>query len=305
MNVVKFSRSLLFIIIIFIIFALIYFKPLINDYCTATGSFIRQVSFEKSQNFRFPINSFELLLKHLKFMLYSKKVDSKASSFTDNIGKFKISFGKYNQLDIVFEELFLRKEYYFKTDNETPFIIDCGSNIGISILFFKTIYPNSKIIGFEPSLTSFKFLQDNIQNNNISDVSVYRMALSNKKQELRLFNPGSIKSTVLNIENDSSNYEVVMATLLSEYINQKVDLLKLDVEGAETKIIKDLVNNNKLILIDKIIMEYHYPVKRNKLSKLLKILEDNKFSYQIKSRFKTPFSSNVEDDNYLIYAYKK
>src|ERR1044071_4816990 len=49
-----------------------------------------------------------------------------------------------------YEEIFKRENYKVDFATNDPFIIDCGSNIGLSIIYFKTRYPNAKIIGFEP-----------------------------------------------------------------------------------------------------------------------------------------------------------
>lgn len=52
-------------------------------------------------------------------------------------------------LAFLLHEIFAAKNYAFKTTNPTPFIIDCGSNIGVSIVFFKYLYPQAHILSFE------------------------------------------------------------------------------------------------------------------------------------------------------------
>ena len=47
-------------------------------------------------------------------------------------------------------ELFEHQIYKFKCDTETPYIIDCGANIGLSIIYFKLLFPKAEIIAFEP-----------------------------------------------------------------------------------------------------------------------------------------------------------
>ncbi len=59
-------------------------------------------------------------------------------------------------------EIFVEEVYRFQSDTNTPLIIDCGSNIGLSIIYFKRLFPEAKIIGFEPDNEIFKILENNI-----------------------------------------------------------------------------------------------------------------------------------------------
>ncbi len=65
-----------------------------------------------------------------------------------NILGFDITLNSYQDLAFLFREIFIDKDYYVPLNNNSPIIIDCGSNEGLSILFFKMIYPDSKIFGF-------------------------------------------------------------------------------------------------------------------------------------------------------------
>ena len=47
--------------------------------------------------------------------------------------------------------------------NKGSYVIDCGANIGMSITYFKRLYPKSKIIGFEPDPKIFETLKKNIR----------------------------------------------------------------------------------------------------------------------------------------------
>lgn len=224
------------------------------------------------------------------------------SHFTENIAGLKWSFPDYITLHVLFNEIFIHKEYFFQTDKKDPFIIDCGSNIGMATLFFKTLYPNAKILAFEPSKPNFDLLELNIKNNNLKNIKLIKKALSNKIENIKLYNPGNIISSTKN--KVANEFEIVKTTLLSDYIDQKVDFLKMDIEGAETFVFEDLKNKDKLKYINEMIIEYHHTLKENGLSKLLKALEDNNFVYQISSNLKTPFEKN-NYQVFLIHAYQK
>ena len=48
------------------------------------------------------------------------------------------------------EEIFDQQIYRFNTSNSKPYIVDCGANIGLSIIYFKQLFPNAEIVAFEP-----------------------------------------------------------------------------------------------------------------------------------------------------------
>ena len=72
----------------------------------------------------------------------------------------------------MFFDIFIKKSYEFKSKSETPVIIDCGSNIGLSVLYFKKIYPNSIIKAFEPDKEIFKILEKNCENFKMKNVTL-------------------------------------------------------------------------------------------------------------------------------------
>lgn len=69
------------------------------------------------------------------------------------------------------------------------------------------------------------------------------------------------------------------------YIDRTVDFLKMDVEGAEMEIMEDLRREDKLKHIRQMAIEYHRHIVSNsdELSKMLRLLEDSGFRYQLES----------------------
>ncbi|HJS54352.1 MAG TPA: hypothetical protein VJ765_07410, partial [Chitinophagaceae bacterium] len=63
-----------------------------------------------------------------------------------------------------YEEIFKRENYKVAFSNNKPFIIDCGSSIRLSIIYFKTSYPQSKIIAFEPDPQFLRYRGKMFQN---------------------------------------------------------------------------------------------------------------------------------------------
>lgn len=86
----------------------------------------------------------------------------------------------------------------------------------------------------------------------------------------------------------------VKTTKLSKYINKKVDLLKIDIEGSEQKVLEEI--KNKLHMIKQIVMEFHStPSSRNENNYKIveKILKENSFKIKTYTKVGNYFSPNL------------
>lgn len=196
---------------------------------------------------------------------------------------FTVIVPDYEIFFSIFRQIFVRHTYYFKVKRTDPEIIDCGGNMGMSVVYFKYLYPESKITVFEPSKEVFDVLQANIQKNKFSDVTIVHAAVSAKAGKVNMYPRGSAacgntldqnisRSTHSKI--DSTPY-VVEAVALSSYITKEIDLLKLDIEGSEGQVVRELVDASKLALVKECVMEYHYypATPNNNLSEILSLFE--------------------------------
>ena len=77
-------------------------------------------------------------------VLFLKRYDAR-NKIADIVG-YKVKFCDADLLFGLFNEIFLHHEYHFTAANETPHIIDCGSNIGMSVIYFKMLYPEAEIV---------------------------------------------------------------------------------------------------------------------------------------------------------------
>lgn len=226
-----------------------------------------------------------------------------------NIAGFKVRFLTFNSLLYLFKEVFLNQEYCFNSNKTNPFIIDCGSNIGMSVLYFKTIYPNSIILAFEPDKATFGCLEENIKANHLNDVLPNQKALSSEDGTVDFYydqeNPGSLIMSTLK-ERMARHRQTVEAVRLSKYVDREVDFLKIDVEGAEQGILEDLCKEGKLNYINQIAIEYHHHIvgESDTLSQMLRLLENAGYGYQIESHMDRPFTPRKFQD-IIIYAYRK
>ena len=209
-------------------------------------------------------------------------------------------------------DLLFQKGYNdFNPDNENPFIIDCGSNIGISILNYKKKYPKSRIIGFEPDPDIFQILQRNIENNNVKGVEIIQAAVWTKNDKLTFFKEGCDGGRIIP-DNIGEQSITVEAKDILGYINEPVDLIKIDIESAEYIVVPHLLEKSNLL--KNIIIEFHY--LRNKtsllsLSEILSVLAEKDFDVTFNSfgpwrdLIHEPAKLDIEFDQYFLIAAKK
>jgi len=254
----------------------------------------------------------ELLRAYIKVQckyLQSKYLGGKQEPPAEILG-YRFDFTDYHNFWFLFHEIFLSQDYHFTTDNDRPYILDCGSNIGSSILYFKKIFPRAIIEGFEPFDHAFHVLKRNVDVNHLQDVTVHKLALSARKGSDRLFydpsNPGSSVRSLHRESAEDAASIAVETTTLSGYIKRTVDFLKMDIEGAEIAVMQELHDAQKLSLIQKAAIEYHHHIEKDKdcLSRLLHILEQNNFGYHMHSILGHPrWRGQIQ--GIMIYAYRK
>lgn len=205
--------------------------------------------------------------------------------------QFNIHCQNLQECQDIIKEIFLENEYYFQCPKKSPVIIDCGSHIGLSIVYFKKIYPQSLILAFEPNPSNFFLLKENIRINNFQNIEVVNAALSNIEGTAYLFgefgkdNSRSCGNSLLSNWANSSTEKIKIKTLLlSSYINQSIDFLKIDIEGYEYKVLLEV--QNKLSLISEICIEYHgiENSKDNNINNLLSLLEHHDFITEVKNK---------------------
>jgi len=226
-----------------------------------------------------------------------------------HIAGYTVRYCEFGPFRYLFHEILVNHEYYFYVDNETPFIIDCGSNIGMSVLFFKLLYPGAHILAFEPGADAFTCLRYNTEANGLENVRLEQKAVSDMEGVIPFYvdqvHPGSLIMSTRR-QGRHTGVLTVQSTILSKYVTRQVDFLKLDVEGAEDAVLEDLNRAGKLGHISQMAVEYHHHIDRNKdrLSRLLVLLENNGFGYQIAGSLSRPFEMRQFQD-ILIYAYQK
>lgn len=188
-----------------------------------------------------------------------------------------------------YKEIFQSNIYQFAESGNSRIILDCGANMGLSVVYFALNYPRHQIIAFEPDPGIFAILQENINAFGFSNVSLLNKAVWNKEETLTFFTDKGMGGRV---ENSYTGQEPcnIDAIRLKDYINADVDFIKIDIEGAEDTVIRDCAD--LLSTVNNIFFEYHNDISKSQtLHELLQIVMDQGFHYYIKESYtrKRPF----------------
>jgi FkbM family methyltransferase len=146
--------------------------------------------------------------------------------------------------------------------NQCINIVDIGAQSGVFSLMAKFL-PNTNWYAFEPDPINYNLCLENIILNNINNVKLYSDALSNKigKDTFNICNShrglNTLGKNLLRFnESESQKIEVNLNTLDNLFIDTKIDMIKIDTEGAEYDILigaENLIKKYK----PKILLEYY------------------------------------------------
>jgi len=173
--------------------------------------------------------------------------------------------------------------------NKDSVVIDCGANIGdITKKFAST---GATVHSFEPDPPAFDLLKKRFENT--PNVILYKQGVWDKETDITLFTHedqqndelaytvgSSIISSKKNI--DKEKKQIIHVIDLSAFIiklGKRINIIKLDVEGAETAIIQKILNDKTYCLFDKMYVETHetkIPGQREELKKIKQIMRQQK-----------------------------
>jgi FkbM family methyltransferase len=201
--------------------------------------------------------------------------------------------------------IFLEEHYAFVSESPQPRILDCGANIGLASLYWTRTVPRARITAFEPDPVLAALLRANLEACQASTVDVVEAAVWRTDGEVD-FATGSPDAG--RIRPDKGGTKVRSVRLL-RYLTEPIDLLKLDIEGAETDVLRDCVD--QLSAIARIFVEFHsFEGQAQHLDELLAILTAAGFRVHVTSEFTRaqPFidrRTHLGMDLQLnIYAYR-
>lgn len=153
-----------------------------------------------------------------------------------------------------YRDTFIDKEYEFPLSFEPRFIVDAGANCGMTAVFYANRYPQARIIAIEPEPSNFAALGKNSAP--YPQITPICAALWNQDGEVDLF-PGWPKTAKwgkwgFRVRDGKGSRAITVPTLMREFSLETIDVLKIDVEGAEREIFAtcDWMENVKFLAIE-------------------------------------------------------
>lgn len=157
-------------------------------------------------------------------------------------------------------------------------IVDLGSNIGATLVDLSQRYPDSKIIGYEMNRANFKIAE--INTSGFGNIKIIHQAVWNRNGEINYESENQSDAfTVLSSKKSFNKSEKVLCTTLPELFIfnkiEKIDFLKMDIEGAELDIF-DSPDIQWLTKVKSLNIEFHN-IDEIKLNKYICLLQEFSF----------------------------
>lgn len=230
------------------------------------------------------------------------------------LGGYTFFYNHDIEFKYLYEEVFKKYIYYLELESPAPRILDCGAHIGLATIFFKSMFPNAQITAFEPEPANLELLHKNLEVNHMTDVEVIPKAIWTEEGTMQLYvdedqeNHWSSTSSLFRgswTSKQPTTPITVETVKLSTFITQKIDVLKLDVEGAEIDVLKEC--RDKLSLVDHIFVEFH-ATRERRPEELVTLLLNSGYELTVYSENKeVPLNQMTrrKPTLYMIEAKKK
>ena len=189
-------------------------------------------------------------------------------------------------LAVFLDQIVFRRLNDFHAETDAPVILDCGANIGYTVLHYKRLFPRARITAFEPDPQFVPLLRRNLARNDAADVDVVEAAawttdgvapwVMEHKDGSRL--AGAVPDTA-----GATAVTQVATVDLARYLDRDIDLLKIDIEGAEFALVPHLAP--RLACVRNILIECHLSDDRqyDQLAGLITLLRSSGFSIGLNS----------------------
>lgn len=251
-------------------------------------------------------------------ILKFKDVLSLYDNLISNGTSAKILGGTFHGLEKVnyytVDEVFMSDFYKFNSENKKPVIIDCGANIGLSVLYFKHTHPEAVIYAFEPDTKNYNYLAENVKSYGWEkSVFIYKQLVSDTAGFEYFEELGNAGSKIVSENAQNNNTTKIEKIRLKDFLtelNCKIDFLKLDIEGSEFDVIPDL--KELYPIIQKMYIEFHSDV--NNFPEMYDYIQKhlgNDYDFQISTNFTedqniyTALENKISKTYYNCFAVNK
>lgn len=196
------------------------------------------------------------------------KIDEEASAYVVSKEGVQILLRKGSSDLKVFRQIIINEEFknvvqlIHQHDIKIKNVIDAGANIGLTTLYLKEHFPETEILCIEPDASNQAQLSQHIALNNLTEVDLIRGGVWSHNSWLNIdntFRDGLEWSRRLQpTENERGSIPVYSINhILAEKQWESINLLKMDIEGAEEMIFSESADLSFLSKVKVIAIEIH------------------------------------------------
>jgi len=189
---------------------------------------------------------------------FYKRIKTRKKPKSSDLDVFKMIYNAKEYLPAInaYKENFAIKEDY------TLNIIDAGSNIGLTSLFFLDHFKKANIVCIEPEEENFKILEYNLSNTNNNTINKINGAIWSSNTNIKIVNDFKDQLDWAFRVEETDDLDGIKAfsinSLIKDYNFEYIDILKIDIEGSEKEIFDPKVSDLSFLKITRcIVMEIH------------------------------------------------
>ena len=193
-------------------------------------------------------------------------------------------------------DIFVRGSLDFRARSDAPRILDCGANIGLATLYFKRRYPTARITAFEADPALADLLEMNVRENGAGEVDVVRAAVWTEAGQVQFRTEGADSGAIDGVSAglDGRLVTVPSVRLADVIAREPVDLLKLDIEGAEAAVLADCAH--VLPNVSAMVIDLHeFDARRRQAPGVLEQLSHGGFTYAVSELIRLPWRPAAQD----------
>jgi FkbM family methyltransferase len=169
--------------------------------------------------------------------------------------RFRCALFDASELEVL-RNIFVEEEYRLPGDEPVRTVVDLGSHVGVSVLWFRALFPDAEIVAVEPHPETFRRLRRNV--GHLQRIHLVHAAVGDSDGPRALFGSDESWAASLRRQPVLDRVQQVACRRLDEVLAElgigSVDVLKLDVEGAEHEVLSTFKG---LSGVRTLVCEYH------------------------------------------------
>lgn len=212
------------------------------------------------------------------FLVGSKLKRNKTGNLKIRGAEYPITLSNFSYDVTTLFQIFFAKEYEISFAKAPAYIIDCGANIGLSAVYFANKFPQAVILAIEPDENNFRILQRNIVP--YKNIIALKKAVWHHIAVMETVDTGNGGWAVQTKESSDGNgvEGITIQELMSQFNFPQIDLLKIDIEGAEQELFSENYDS-WLSITSCIAIELHEFLREGSSENFYKAIEPYHFTF--------------------------